>query len=390
MARPILLSEHGFQHIVRHFNGQRSLAEIQMHHLYRTGQWVTQEDLIELVNHLEDAAALDGPTWNALQEDEKRNPVRLPAMAGRSYPAEAAPLRAWLDGFRGGLREPGSPACADAWIVPHIDFQRGGAVYAQAYSRIEREASAEVYIILGVAHQYCRQRFALTLKNFQTPFGILEVDRGMVGRIAQRVEVDLFEDELAHRTEHSIEFQAVHLQHALGDRSVPRIVPILVGSFHDHIVRGTSPGEDPVIRGMIHALRDELRRGAGKVGLIGSIDLCHVGPDFGDRELVDDAMCERVRAFDERMLDRLQAGDAEGWFATAAEVGDRYRVCGLAATYVLLSVLGGSRGVVLDYHQAVSSNRRTCVTIASASLHAGREAGLGRDEWIGRGATDRD
>ncbi len=53
---------------------------------------------------------------------------------------------------------------------------------------------------------------------------------------------------------------------------------------------------------------------AGKVAYIGGIDLCHVGPEFGDSSPVDPPLQEQIRQFDGEMLDRAAAGDAEGWF----------------------------------------------------------------------------
>ena len=50
-----------------------------------------------------------------------------------------------------------------------------------------------------------------------------------------------FDDELTHRTEHSIEFQVVFLQYLLGGRREFSIVPILVGSFHDLMESGDRP-----------------------------------------------------------------------------------------------------------------------------------------------------
>ena len=53
------------------------------------------------------------------------------------------------------------------------------------------------------------------------------------------------------------------------------------------------------------------------------------------------------------MLDRAAAGDPAGWFGTAAKVGNRWRVCGLAATYTMLHAMGPARGRLLKYDQAV-------------------------------------
>jgi hypothetical protein len=53
-----------------------------------------------------------------------------------------------------------------------------------------------------------------------------------------------------------------------------------------------------------------------------------------------------------------------------SEVGDRWRVCGLAAAYTMLHVLGPSRGELLKYHQAVDDRGTCCVSFASMAFHS--------------------
>jgi AmmeMemoRadiSam system protein B len=234
---------------------------------------------------------------------------------------------------------------------------------------VER-SDADVFVILGVAHQYCKRRFALTRKDFQTPLGTATTDRAFVNHLAESAGSHLFEDELAHRTEHSIEFQVVFLQHLLGGRRDFTIVPILAGSFHDLLRQPGGPEADPEVASMIRALRSAEAASGRKVAFIGGIDLCHVGPEFGDPSPVDEPTLAAVRAFDESMLSRAEARDADGWFATAAGVNDRWRVCGLAATYTLLQAIGPARGRVLRYDQAVDPTRTCCVSFASMAFDA--------------------
>jgi MEMO1 family protein len=70
------------------------------------------------------------------------------------------------------------------------------------------------------------------------------------------------------------------------------------------------------------------------------------------------------------MLDRAAAGDPGGWFRTARGVGNRWRVCGLAATYTMLHAIGPSRGRLLNYTQAIDERRTCCVSFASMVFHA--------------------
>ena len=163
-----------------------------------------------------------------------------------------AQLQAYFQGAGGAgplsIEGPGRPRRLRGVLSPHIDFRRGGPVYTWSYRELAEQADIDTFVILGVAHQTCRHQFALTLKDFETPLGVVPTDRQYVERIAAAAGEELFDDELVHRAEHSIEFQVVWLQYVLGKERPFSIVPILVGSFHDHLQRGIDPIEDPQVR----------------------------------------------------------------------------------------------------------------------------------------------
>ncbi|MDR3637482.1 MAG: AmmeMemoRadiSam system protein B, partial [Isosphaeraceae bacterium] len=368
---------------VRHFDGRHTLNDIQDQVLRDQGRAMPAAELERLVAELDRAMVLDGPTFASFQDDYRRNGVRPAAFAGSSYRGTAAGLRAELERCFRHAKAVGSaePTRGEAGhgrlrgvLSPHIDFERGGPVYTWAYQALAERSDADTFVILGVAHQPCRRRFALTRKDFSTPLGVAMTDRDYVERIAALAGDEFFDDELAHRSEHSVEFQVVFLQYLLGSRRPFTIVPILVGSFHDLLRRGADPIDAPDVRKFVEALRAAEAASGKKVAYIGGIDLCHVGPEFGDREPVDGPTLERVRAFDTAMLGRATALDAKGWFETAGRVDDRWRVCGLSATYTMLHALGPSTGAVLQYDQAVNPERTCCVTFASVAFESSATA----------------
>jgi AmmeMemoRadiSam system protein B len=378
VTAPVMIPFDGFQHIVRHFDGRSSLVEIQARVLRQTGLFLALNELEDLVRRLEVAMVLEGPTFAAFEQAYRESGRRPAALAGRSYAATVRALQAQLEQFFVDAAGAGLPV-ADRGatspslrgiLSPHIDFYRGGPVYTWSYKELVEQSQADTYIVLGVAHQYCRRRFALTCKDFDTPLGLVPTDRSYVDRIVAHAGRDFFDDELSHWTEHSIEFQVVFLQYLLGGRRDFSIVPILVGSFHDLMERGVDPIDDPDVGRFIRALRSAEEASGKRVAYIGGIDLCHVGPEFGDAKPVDPGLQEQIRLFDDRMLDRAAACDPGGWFRTAASVGNRYRVCGLAATYTMLHAIGPAQGRLLKYKQALDDRRTCCVSFASMVFHA--------------------
>jgi AmmeMemoRadiSam system protein B len=378
VPQPVLIPFDGYVQVVRHFDGQSTLMEIQARVLRETGHFVAIKDLEDLVRRFDEAMIIAGPAFEMFHQQYSQARCRPAALAGRSYAATLRSLRAQLEQLFVGRNGAGAPAVDGVAtssgfrgiLSPHIDFQRGGPVYTWSYRELVERSRADTFIILGVAHQYCRRRFVLTHKDFETPLGVVPSDRSYVDDLASLAGRDLFDDELTHRTEHSIEFQVVFLQYLLAGRRDFTIVPILVGSFHDLMERGIDPIHDPDVRRFIEALRT-IEAGRGKsVAYIGGIDLCHVGPEFGDPSPVDPILQEQVRRFDGEMLDRAAAGDPEGWFRTAATIGNRWRVCGLAATYTFLHAIGPARGRLLKYEQALDDRRTCCVSFASMAFHA--------------------
>ncbi len=370
-----------YHHVVRRFDGATTVLDIQAGVLRSTGQLIPAEVLDGLLAQLDRAMILDGPTFEAFREAYRQEQVRPAAFAGSAYVSNERGLRAQLGRFFADNQGAGAPSGSvlplrssetrfRGILSPHIDFHRGGPTYTWAYRELVERSDAEVFVILGVAHQPCSQRFALTRKDFETPLGLARTDRAFVDKVAALAGEHLFEDELAHRTEHSIEFQVVFLQYLLGERRDVTIVPILVGSFHDLMRQGVDPIDEPEVRRLVDALQAAESASARRVAYIGGIDLGHVGPEFGDPDLLDDATLDGLRAFDNGMLHHAVAGDPASWFATAGEVGNRWRVCGLAATYTMLHAMGPARGKLLHYDQAVNRERTCCVSFASVAFHA--------------------
>src|SRR5262249_44265505 len=138
---------------------------------------------------------------------------------------------------------------------------------------------------------------------------------------------------------------------------------------HDLMERGIDPIDDPDVGRFIQALRAAESANGREVAYIGGIDLSHVGPEFGDPSPVDEGIQEQVRVFDGSMLDRAAACDPGGWFRTAGGVGNRFRVCGLAATYTMLHAMGPAEGRLLCYKQSLDEKRNCCVSFASMVFH---------------------
>ena len=358
--------------IVALFDGEHSIVDIQADLMQRHGELVTREHIEKLVEALDEHGFLESPTFAArrasIDQEFLSAPSRPATHAGGAYADDPAALRAAMDGFFTSPDGPGAigagasvqPATAGAQggsaavrglVAPHIDFHRGGPAYAWAYRDLAERGEADLFVIFGTCHAGMADPFALTRKDFDTPLGPARVDRDFVDALAARARQDCFASELAHRNEHSIEFQAVFLQYLYAGRREITVVPVLTSFVHEALARGRRPEDDPRVRAFLDALGETAAASGRRVAFIAGADLAHMGTRFGDPEPVSPAELETIAREDRALLERVEAGDAEGFFESVRRDNDRRRICGLSPIYTLLRALGGARGTVRRYGQ---------------------------------------
>lgn len=347
--------------IVSLFDGEHSVADIHGIVLARHGgEAPGPEAIAGFAARLDEAGFLDSPRFaerRRLIEDAWRaNPSRPAAHAGGAYAGEAEALKSQIDGFFAHPEGPGFPSPAvgaprlRGLLAPHIDFHRGGPIYAWAYRALLERSDADLFVILGTCHGGMEDPFAVTLKPYETPLGPAEADRDFFEALARRYGHDLLGSESAHRSEHSIEFQTVMLRRLLGGRPFT-VLPVLAAFLHEAVETGGEPESDPRVPRFLDALGETIAASGRRVCLIGGVDLAHVGPRFGDAETNTPAILERVAREDRAMLEPVTSGDAARFFASVAADGDSRRICGLSPIYAFLRALPGARGELLRYSQ---------------------------------------
>lgn len=348
--------------LLQMFDGKHAPKDMQEEFQRSTGRELPEEDILRLIRELDAAGFLEGPAFEARRKSIvdrfRASPVR-PASSTGAYlnpknrkPAAIPPyLASFFRDERGPQKPPPKTVrkgAIKAILAPHIDLHRGGACYAHAYGTLAKACSADTFVILGVAHKSPRTLYTATKKSYETPLGTAPVDTDFVGELASRWKGgDLFADEIVHRDEHSIEFQALMLKWLYRDRPF-RIVPVLCSSMHEHVLRGTDPLADPVVAGFVDALRQTVEK-RGPVVMIGAVDLAHVGAKFGDEDPVTPALLKRIEKEDRASLERAAAVDGKGWFKSVADVKDWRRICGLSAITTLLAATDAKEGKLVKY-----------------------------------------
>jgi len=368
----------GAYFIVTRFDGHTSLIDIQAAFAKRFGEIITREKLDELIAALDRSYFLDSPAFHEreqrVREEFLAAPDRPAALAGLCYEKDPAKLRLELAAFFDPPEGPGrvptlrKSASLAGLIAPHIDPRRGAAAYAYAYHELMAHEPPELVVILGTSHYGAGpELFSATRKNYATPFGAIQTDAAFIDRLAARYAGDLFADEMLHRGEHSIEFQALFLAYALGARG-HQVVPILVSSFHEMVTSGAAPARDSRVASFVAALRAELETERRRVLILSGVDFAHVGRKFGDSFAADRAVAERVEHEDLGLIENIKRGDPEGFFADIVKDRDARRICGLAPMYTQLELLRGRSARLLKYGIAMEPQSESAVSFASLAI----------------------
>jgi MEMO1 family protein len=352
------------------FNGRRSLREIQAAVMEELGgQLIPLDQFTSLVKRLDEVLFLDGPRFRA----KLAAPIRRPSCIG-CYEAKPAALRRQLkkyfvEGAGPGLpnrRKPDGALCAA--LIPHIDYGRGGTTYAWGFKEVFERTDASLFIIIGTSH-YSTHRFTLTRKDFLTPFGVAPTDQAYIDRLVAHYGDGLFDDEISHLPEHSIELEVVFLQYLYEKKRPFRIVPLVVGSFQDCVETGLSPAAQNDIGRMVKALRKVGEETKEPICYLISGDLAHIGPKFGDPDPVQEPVLKHSWVKDHEILCHAEAADAAGYFAVVAGEGDRRRICGLPPTFTLLEAIRPAHGKLLHYDQYVHAKGSESVSFASVAFY---------------------
>lgn len=375
-----LVVSHGALQLMQLMDGQHDVRDIQAQVMRATGAFLTSEEINGLVSALDEALFLEGDRYEAAlrqkRADYLANPLRPAALAGASYPDDPEELSAFLDTFWEHPGGPDGPPDAAAGsgqplrglVAPHIDFQRGGAAYAHAYRALAERTDARLFVVFGTSHAGCDGLFGFTRKGYDTPLGQVPCDTALLDDIVARSQGEAwFAGDHAHQSEHSIEFQAVWLKKLWPDEEI-RIVPILCGSMHPWILEGSTPSGDERVEALVRAVAEAIEARGEPAVVIAGADLAHIGPRFGDPAPPTDAELDKLARQDDQTLAHCVAGDAEGFFAAAADDGDARRICGISPIYMTLRVTEATGGEVLQYGQAEDPTGPSTVSFAALTL----------------------
>ena len=346
------------------FDGESTDLDMRAALTQITGELRTEELAAHFIDALDSNGFLLSPSFEQRREQRHREfaaarsrrrptPARS-TLTGRRLARDARRLRDAGRRRRRARRRRRGEAAGPA--APHVSPEGGYRSYAAAYRRLRAEHADKTFLILGTSHYGAPETFGLTRKPYQTPLGPVETDTAFVDELARRAQDSVVMEDFCHSSEHSIELQSVFLQGRLGPH-VPqgerlRAVPILCGALAESLWTGRPPETSDTARRFFEALAETASQRDDLVWVLG-VDMAHIGRRYGDHF---DAVAEQgplveVRRRDQQRLERLLAGDCEGYFDLMRADHDDLRWCGYGPMYTFLQSAPRFQGRALQYEQ---------------------------------------
>lgn len=358
LSQQQLIIPGGLAQMLLYCNGLYTPEQIHVAFCRHTGDNVPFAVIEDALTQLDNAFLLNNEraaqAQIAQREAYRAQPHRPPALAKLSYPDNPQRLARQLvrygeDDDRSGWQ----PWRGRAIVSPHIDYQRGGPVYAKVWERAETAVlEADLVLIFGTDHNGGHGTFTLTRLPYATPFGVLPTDTDLIDAVAEAISpAEAYAEELHHRKEHAIELSAVWLHYIYHKHGVaPKpMVPILCGSFHHFVRNGGHPANDELLMTAVETLQRET---AGKKVLaVASVDFAHVGPAFSDNYNMDSQRRAALRQTDDHLIEAVLRGDAADFYRQIAAVEDRNKVCGFSSIYLMLRYLEATNNGHVSGHK---------------------------------------
>jgi len=271
--------------------------------------------------------------------DKNQIEVRRPMVAGSFYPSNPAELSRQIAEFFRNAKKRQFSGPIRAIVAPHAGYIYSGQVAADAYKQIEG-ADYDTVIVVAPFHGFFKGVSVYSGGGYQTPLGVIEIDRRLSSQIAQK-HPTVYASTVGHtgsggRGEHSLEVQLPFLQVVLGRF---RLVAMVMGDQEESTIRATAEALSATVRDK-------------NILMVASTDMSHFHPEKEARRL-DKVFEESLASFDpNRVIDAVSDGKTEacGFGPVAAVLETMRRIGGESVDIISYDTSGSSTG---DFSEVV-------------------------------------
>ena len=334
--------------------------------------------LVRLVADLDEKLFLEGERCDQAKAEAtavyRSHPVRQAAFAGKSYEGDSVALGKQVSGFFESKEGPENKPSVNQGkpikgiVAPTYEPKEAGPLYAWAYKELKEAATPDVFVIIGICHAGLEKGIAVTDRDFETPLGVVPVNRPIIEQLREISGEAYFEEDIRHQHEHSIEFQLPFLQCTMESQKPISIVPVLC-SFSPSVL--ADPHEKPLfehIDNFLRTLKEAIAATGQEVCVIAGGNLAHIGLRYGDQKPPTDFSFHRCMQTDLEMLKKVEELKPEEFAQFILTEGDKRHILGFSAIFLLLKLIQAEKGEVLRYDRGVIDQFNSTVTYASMAF----------------------
>ncbi len=401
ISQKVVFTIPAAQVILPHMTGENDLDQI----VEKVGQGLTRPMLEQLIAQLNDAGLIEGPVFEQMRDAMRREfdsadnlppgataqfadtlaAEELGEDAGEEQKREVGATRLrqkfdeWIDQALRESDKPSFDALPRGVIAPQLDYPRGWVNYANVYGRMRVVDRPDRVIILGANHFGSGSGVVGCDKGYESPLGLCPLAEDFKSALDEALGAELrdrlYEHRYDHEREHSIELHIPWIQHVFADAE-GRHPSVYAALAHDpsrnsgESYDGQGVGIDP----FVDALRTALEQVDGRTLLVASVDLSHIGPQFGDQVPMRDdnpqatSMRDQAMATDREMLEMYSQGRADELIASMAWRQNPTRWCSLGAMTAIYKALEPAQVDILHYNAAVDAQGSAMVSSIAAAI----------------------
>ena len=403
ISSKMVVTHPAFQMVLPMMDGTRDLDQM----VSEAGKGLQRPMLEQLVAQLDDAGLLFGPTFEALAQkmrDAFDGSDTLPpgstaqladmlvnqAVGGEASDEQLAQmggaelkkqLDLWIDEALKNAESTSFDALPAAVIVPHIDYLRGWMNYGHIYGRMRVVDRPDRVIVLGTNHFGQSTGVCGCDKGYESPIGVCSLDSDLLDAIKSELGPSNAEKLLAnrydHENEHSIELHIPWIQHVFGEDesgNYPKVLGVLI---HDPTVNN-GEGYDEHGLGMdpfVAALKSAIAKMPGTTLVVSSADLSHVGPAFGDQQVLAgdseeaQAFRSQVATHDQEMLKMVAENRMDDLIGSMAWQQNPTRWCSIGNITVMMRTIEPTKIDLLNYAAAMDPQGNAFVSSAALAVY---------------------
>ncbi len=393
-------------------DGSRTIDQL----VTEVGRGLTREVLENLVAQLDDAGLIEGPSFDAMLAEMRRqfdaaehlppastiqfaesllNEEEQKLDAGEIAKLAAERLRTTFDEFiKQSIKDAPDASLQTlpkAIVAPHLDYGRGWMNYASIWGRLREAERPERVLVLGTNHFGRCTGVCVSDKGYISPLGISDLAADLLGAIKSNIGPDLAgkltEHRFDHEREHSIELQIPWIQHVFGASESGKFPAVLGVLIHDPTVaNGESyDGNGVGLEAFVAAAKKAIASLPGKTLVVSSADLAHVGPAFGDQAQVaeqegpgaefrqkvietDIDLLKGYAGMDENSAGQNAQQRASNLIASVAWQGNANRWCSIGNMAAAMLITEPAETKLLNYAAAIDPQGTTMVSSCSIAM----------------------